>query len=247
MDRMLYIAMSGAKETMLSQAVNTHNLANASTTGFKASFDAFVTKQIAGVGHDSRAYALTQDTQADFSHGTQIATGNPLDVAVMGDGWITVQAPDGMEAFTRAGDLRVNEFGLLVNGAGHPVMGNDGPITVPPFESLEIAGDGTITIRPLGQDVNALAIVNRIKLVRPENMAEMVRGADGLVRQRDGQLVPPDGNVRLATGMLESSNVNAVNAMVNMIALARRFEMQVKMMDTAQQNDEATAQLMRMT
>jgi flagellar basal-body rod protein FlgF len=246
MDRFLYIAMSGAKETALSQARNTQNLANASTTGFKASLEAFTSRQVTGPGFDTRTYALVQEMKPDLTPGQMQPTGRDLDVAVQGEGWIAVQVPDGTEAYTRAGDLRVDSLGLLTTGAGLPVLGQAGPIAVPPFESFEIGSDGTISIRPLGQGANELAEVDRIKLVNP-NPDELVRGEDGLIRHRLGTGQPADAQVNLVRGMLESSNVNTVEAMVNMIDLARHFEMQVKMMKTAEDNDAASASLLRMT
>ena len=246
MDRMLYVAMSGAKETALAQARNTHNLANASTTGFKASLDAFSSRHVTGPVHETRTFAVTEDMRVDLSPGPLQATGRDLDVALQGEGWIAVQAPDGGEAYTRAGDLRVDSVGLLTTGTGLPVLGDGGPIAVPPFETLEIGSDGTISIRPLGQEANTLAQVDRIKLVNPD-AAELVRGEDGLIRHAQRLEQPPDAGVNLVNGMLESSNVNTVEAMVRMIDLARHFEMQVKMMKTAEDNDAASASLLRLS
>ncbi|HSP01165.1 MAG TPA: flagellar basal-body rod protein FlgF [Thioalkalivibrio sp.] len=245
MDRMLYLAMSGAKETALSQARNTQNLANANTTGFKASLEAFASKQVTGPGYDTRTYSMLQDMKVDFTPGPMQATGRDLDVAVQGEGWIAVQAPDGTEAYTRAGDLRVDAVGLLTTGTGLPVLGEAGPIAVPPFETFEIGTDGSISVRPLGQQANVLAEVDRIKLVNPDP-DQLVRGEDGLIRHQLGEQ-PPDANVSLARGTLEASNVNTVEAMVRMIDLSRHFEMQVKMMKTAEDNDAASASLLRLT
>jgi len=246
MDRMLYVAMSGAKETALAQARNTHNLANASTTGFKASLDAFSSRHVTGPVHETRTFAVAEDMRVDLNPGSLQATGRDLDVAVQDRGWIAVQAPDGGEAYTRAGDLQVDAFGQLTTGTGLPVLGDGGPIAVPPFETLEIGSDGTISIRPLGQEASTLAAADRIKLVNPDP-AELVRGTDGLIRHAQGLEQPPDAGVTLVSGMLESSNVNAVEAMVRMIDLARHFEMQVKMMKTAEDNDAASASLLRLS
>lgn len=246
MDRMIYIAMSAAKETMLSQAVNSHNLANASTTGFRASLDAFTSQQVQGPGFESRAYAVTEDRRVDFTPGTIQTTGRDLDVAINGEGWVAVQAPDGREGYSRAGDLRIDSAGLLTNGAGHPILGNAGPIAIPPSQSLEIAADGTISIRPVGQGPETLAVVDRIKLVNPQK-ADLVRGEDGLLHHRDNLVAVPDAQVTLTTGALESSNVNAIEAMVNMIRLARTFEMQVKMMSTVEENDKSSARLLQLS
>jgi flagellar basal-body rod protein FlgF len=246
MDRMLYIAMTGATQTMLAQTANTHNLANASTTGFRADLEAFRAMPVYGQGHPSRVYAMAERPGTDLSSGTVTATGRELDVAVNGDGWIAVQAADGSEAYTRAGDLRVSSNGQLVNGAGHAVLGNGGPVAIPPSEKIEIGVDGTITSRALGQAPNTLAAVDRIRLVNPPK-ADLMKGADGLMRLRSGESVEPDVNVRLVAGSLESSNVNAVEAMVNMITLSRQFEMQVKAMRTTEEIDQSAAQILRMS
>jgi flagellar basal-body rod protein FlgF len=246
MDRMLYIAMTGAKESLLAQAVTTHNLANVSTTGFRADLAAFQSRPVYGPGYPSRAYSVTEGSGVDLSPGTLVPTERELDVAINGDGWIAVQAPDGSEGYTRAGDLRVDTFGRLTNGAGHPVLGNGGPIALPPFEKLEIGADGTLSIQPVGQAPNTLAVVDRIKLVRPDDPASLVKGRDGLLHTPDAGAAPPDARVRLVSGMLESSNANAVEAMVSLIEQARNFETQVKMMHAAEDNDRAAAELMRM-
>ena len=245
MDRMLYVAMSGAKQIMLAQAVNNNNLANVSTAGFRADLDAFRSMPVFGPGYPSRVYTMTDRPGTDMSAGALTTTGRELDVAVNGQGWITVQAPDGSEAYTRAGDLRVSVNGQLETGAGHPVMGNGGPIAIPPFDKIEIGSDGTISILPIGQAPSALAVVDRIKLVNPLQR-DMEKGVDGLMRVK-GSEVAPDATVSLAGGVLESSNVNAVEAMVKMIELSRHYETQIKMMRVAQENDVAATQMMRMS
>jgi flagellar basal-body rod protein FlgF len=244
MDRFLYIAMSGAKETLRAQTSNNHNLANASTTGFRANLDAFQTREVAGSGYKSRAYATDATTGWDKTQGALLSTGRDLDVGIQGEGWIAVQGADGREAYTRAGDLRVDPSGLLMNGAGHVVLGDGGPVSVPPNSSLMIAGDGTVSIVPIGQGPETTANVGRIKLVNPP-AETMVRGEDGLFRTVDGSDAPADANVRVASGVLESSNVNVANAMVKMIELSRQFDLQVKAMHTAEENAASAAQLLR--
>jgi len=244
MDRFLYIAMSGAKETLRAQTTNNHNLANASTTGFRANLDAFQTRAVAGSGYASRAYATDATTGYDTTQGALLATGRDLDVGVQGEGWIAVQGADGREAYTRAGDLRVDPSGLLMNGAGHIVLGDGGPVSVPPNSSLMVAGDGTVSIVPIGQGPETTANVGRIKLVNPP-AETLVRGEDGLFRTIDGSDAPADANVRVASGVLESSNVNVANAMVKMIELSRQFDLQVKAMRTAEENAATAAQLLR--
>ena len=246
MDRMLYIAMTGAREAAHSQEVNSHNLANASTTGFKKNLEAFINHPMRGPVYDSRDYVQLESMQADFAHGPQISTGRDLDVAVQGEGWIAVQGVDGNEAFTRAGNLQVDAVGLLTTADGRPVLGDDGPIAIPPSETILIGGDGTISVRPLGQEPNVLAEVGRVKLVNP-NGQDLERGEDGLFRRADGAIEPADAQVRLQSGMLEGSNVNTVEAMVNMIELSRNFETQVKLMKTAEELDRSSAQLLRIS
>lgn len=246
MDRMLYVAMSGARQTMLAQAANAHNLANVNTTAFREDLMAFTSHETNGPGYPSRVYALSEQGGANMNPGSIMATGRDLDVAVSGKGWIAVQAPDGGEGYTRAGDLRITPNGMLVNGAGHPVLGNTGaPVAIPPAEKVEIGNDGTISIRPRGQSPQTLAVVDRIKLVNPDD-ATLSKGEGGLMRMPAGEIAPPDAAVQLVSGSLETSNVNAVDAMVNMIALSRQFEAQVQMMKTAKENDSAAAQMLRL-
>lgn len=242
-DRMLYVAMSGAKETLLSQANASNNLANASTPGFQADLNQFRSMPVFGAGQPTRVYAMDERPQADFAHGSLVQTGRDLDVAVKGGGWMAVQAADGSEAYTRRGDLYVDENGLLKTGNGLPVMGNGGPIALPPADKIDIGLDGSISIVPAGAQSNELAVVDRVKMVNPP-IDQMNKGLDGLLRYRDGA-ADADANQRLVSGSLESSNVNVVNEMVDMIELARRFEMQVKMMKTAEDNARAAASLLR--
>jgi flagellar basal-body rod protein FlgF len=245
MDRLLYIAMSGAKETLRAQTANNHNLANASTTGFRADLSAFQSRPVVGSGFASRVYATNATTGWDATSGAQLETGKDLDISLQGDGFIAVQAPDGREAYTRAGDLRVTAEGMLTTGAGHPVLGDSGAITIPQNTSMGIAPDGTISIVPLGQGPETTANVARLKLVNPDPRT-IERGEDGLFRQRDGTDAPADAAVRISSGVLESSNVNVADAMVNMIELARHFDLQVKAMHTADENGAMSAQLLRM-
>ena len=244
MDRMLYVAMSGAKQIMQAQAVTAHNLANISTTGFRADLTAARSMPLQGGGQPSRVYPMSTTAGTETASGKLITTGRDLDVAVNDKGWIAVQTPDGREAYTRAGNMRVTETGQLLTGSGHPVLGNAGAIAIPPAEKLEIGDDGTVSIRPLGQQPQALAVIDRIKLVNPES-EQLVKGSDGLMHLKSGGVSPPDAGVSLVSGTLESSNVNAVEQMVSMLELARQFEMQVKMMSTAQEMDSSSAQLMR--
>ena len=248
MDHFVYVAASGAREVMLAQAVNTHNLSNASTTGFRADLVSAKSSYLSGQGHQSRAFAGMQGRGVDFKEGVINSTGRMLDLAINGQGWMVVEAPNGSEALSRRGDFRINEFGQMLNGAGQAVIGKAGPVAIPPYSDISIGSDGTISIVPLGEDPNTLLAVDRIKLVNPD-VASLNKGLDGLVRMTgpgDKELIP-DASVKLISGSLESSNVNTVEAMVTMIQLGRQFETQVKMMETAEELDNSSAQLMRIS
>ncbi len=246
MDRMIYVAMSGAKEIALAQAVNSNNLANANTTGFREDLAAFRSMPVFGAGAPTRVYAMAENPGVNLESGAIQATGRDLDMAIQGKGWIAVQAPDGREAYTRAGNLRIKSGGILVTGSGYPVLGNRGLIMIPQAKSREIGVDGTITIRSVGAFANALTVVDRIKLVNPEG-ADLVKGKDGLMRLKNGSEADADASVRLVSGALETSNVNTVDAMVNMIALARQYEAQVKMMKTAGEMASRSNELLSLT
>ena len=245
MDRLLYIAMTGARETSLAQAKAANNLANANTTAFKADLAQMRAMPIFNQGLPSRAFVMTERPATDHSFGSLQTTGNDLDIAIKGDGFLAVQDANGQEAYTRGGELRVNANGLLETSGGHLVLGNGGPIAIPPNEKLDIGGDGTISIKPQGAPANAVLVIDRIKLVNPD-VRETVKGEDGLFRRIDGAIALADPNVSVVPGALESSNVNAVAELVDMISLARQFEMNVKMMRVADENDSSLEQLMQL-
>ena len=244
MDRMLYVAMTGAKETLRAQTVNNHNLANVSTTGFRADLAAFQSRAVDGTGFASRVYATNASVGWDDTSGALLTTGRDLDVAINGPGWIAVQDPDGKEAYTRAGNLQIDPTGQLMTATGRPVLGDGGPINVPPYSSIFFARDGSISIVAQGQAPDTTATVDRIKLVNPAD-ADIQRSDDGLFRMKNGSAAEPDANVQISSGTLESSNVNTAEAMVNMIELSRQFEMQVKAIRTAEENGSAASQLLR--
>ncbi len=246
MDKSLFISMSGASQNMLAQRAHANNLANVSTTGFRRDFEQARSMPVFGETLPTRAYAMTERPGTDMSSGSMIETGRDMDLAVEGDGWIAVQAPDGTEAYTRAGSLNIDAFGLLRTSSGLQVLGNAGPIALPPADKVEVGQDGTITIRALGEAPNVLADVDRIKLVNPDP-AELRKGEDGLMRVPGGLEQPADGFVRVATGFLESSNVNAVEEMTAMLSLARQFELHIKMMRTAEENSTTTNRLLQLS
>lgn len=245
MDEMVYLAMTGARQTEYAQAINANNLANVSTTGFRADLHAFSSVPIDGPGVDTRINAVVDSSGTDMTQGALRNTGRSLDVAVRGAGFIAVQAPDGSEAYTRAGDLRVEPGGLLSTGAGHLVLGDGGPVAIPPNASLLIGTDGTISIQPLGQGPETVAPVDRIKLVNPD-ADTLVKGDDGLLRVKGSESAPADASVSLVSGSLEQSNVNVAKTLVNMIELARQYEMQVNVIKASEENADAAASLMRL-
>ncbi|MGH1462951.1 MAG: flagellar basal body rod protein FlgF [Neptuniibacter sp.] len=247
MDKVLYLAMSGARENMFAQQAHANNLANANTTGFKADLAQARAMQVFGEGHASRVYAQSERPATDLSHGTLIQTGRSLDVALSGDGWISVLTPDGTEGYTRGGKLQINAANQLVTGSGLPVVGNGGiPITLPPFQELDISTTGIITIRPEGDNAAELLVADQLKLVNPEQ-GSLFKGKDGLMISGDGLPVEQNQDVRVRSGYVEASNVNAVSELTGIISTSRQFEMQIKMMKTAEENSEAAAAILRMS
>ncbi len=243
MDRSLYIAMTGARQVLKAQAANSHNLSNASTTGFRAELQNFASRPVNGPGLASRVYATADSAGIDLRGGQLTLTGRALDVAVDGPGFLAVQRQDGGEGYTRAGNLRVSPGGLLETAKGPVVLGEAGPIAVPPGVVVAIGSDGTISVLPLGQPANARVVLDRIKLVNPP-AAELVRSPNGLLALRDGAASPADADVTLASGSLESSNVSPAEALVKMVTLARQFELHTRMMKAADDNDAASTRLM---
>ena len=245
MDRLLYVAMTGAKQLMQSQAVVAHNLANISTTGFRADLARFEAAPVNGPGYPSRVNTVASGAGFDSSQGALIKTGSPLDVAVEGTGWIAVQAKDGTEAYTRSASLNVNSLGLLQTDRGELVLGDNGPVAVPPNTSISIAKDGTISVVPEGQGPQTLAQVSRIKLVNPDP-STLEKRPDGLVRSTTGKPAEADAKVQITTGALENSNVSAAGMMTDMIEYARQFEIAVRMMHVADDNATRAASLASM-
>jgi len=263
MDRMLYVAMSGAKQNMLSLAVTANNLANAKTTGFKADMAQARSMQAFGEGLPSRVFSMTERASQNFDSGAISTTGRELDLAIQGDGWIAIQTPainttNGAqvgvaslagkltsEAYTREGHLRLNENGGLETTSGEPVIGENGPITIPlPVSNIHISKDGTIMVQPAGAPSTVQEEVARIKLVNPD-VRELEKGADGFFRNKNGTPAEADTSIRVQSGALEESNVNPVIEMGKMISIQRTFEMELKLMKTAEENDSSASALLR--
>lgn len=234
MEKMLYVAMTGAKQVMQAQGINNHNIANATTTGFRADLHGFGSFPIYGDGYPTRVNAVAENVGFDESTGTVTNTGRDLDVAVMGSGWIAVQDAEGKEAYTRMGNLQLTANGILQTAAGQPVLGDGGPVSIPPSTQITIGGDGTISVVPQGLGPETISSVSRIKLVDPDP-AQLVKGDDGLMRLKSGQAAPASADVKLSSGSLESSNVNLPQALISMIELSRLFDLEVRAMQTAEQ------------
>jgi len=248
MDRLIYTVMTGATGTLSRQAAVSHNLANVTTQGYRAEEHRLRAAQVlthnaSPAALPTRAFAVDASTHSDFSEGALNYTGGQFDVAVKGRGWIALAMPDGTEAYTRAGSFETSENGLLQTKNGIPVQGDGGPLSIPPDSRVTIERDGTISVVPATGAQNTVNAVGRIKLVNPPE-ADLVRGPDGLFRLNTGDPAPQDDNVKIAAGYLESSNVNPVEQMVAMISLARQFEMQMRMITTAEANDRAATQML---
>jgi flagellar basal-body rod protein FlgF len=246
MDRMIYIGLAGAKQALEQQASVAHNMANASTPGFRAQINSFRAVPVVGEEMGTRSMVVATTPGADMSAGPLMQTGRPLDVAVRGDGWLTVQLPDGGEAYTRLGNLQVGAEGQVSTQGGRPLMGDAGPLVVPPGSSLVVGGDGVLTAIGAGDPAVGAAEVGRLKLVNPA-VADLVRGDDGLFRLKDGKAAPADPLVAVAGGSLEGSNVSPVDMMVNMISLARSFETQMSLLKNAENNATKATQILALS
>ena len=242
MDRLIYTAMTGASATMGQEAAVAHNMANATSTGFKTELHKLRAVQVQNAQMPTRAFVVDASVSDDFSTGPLQHTNRPLDMAVQGKGWFAVQMPDGTEGYTRNGNFEINANGILQTRTGLPVLGSGGPVTLPPDVEVAIGTDGTISTVPRTGARNSTSTVDQLKLVNPPE-TELVRGGDGYFRLAGGNPAPADPAVRVASGYLEGSNVNVVEQMVSMISLARQYEMQTKMLSTAQEMDRAASQL----
>ncbi len=243
MDRLIYTAMTGANQVLNQQAMTSQNLANTHTPGFRAAIDSFRSVPLLGEGLATRVFVVDSNVGADFTPGPMEPTGRSLDVAVDGKGWLAVQAPDGKESYTRNGSFQITSNGILQTRSGLNVLSDTGPITVPPNTEITIAKDGTISTVPTGTKPNAVTTVGRLKLTNPPE-DQLVRGEDGMFRTKDGKVANSDSKVTIVTGNLEGSNVSPVEAMVSMISLARQFDNQMKMLQTADNDAKTASQLL---
>ncbi len=243
MDRMIYTAMTGAKHILEQQATTAHNLANVTSTGFKSQVDSFRAVPVIGDALSTRAFVVDATVGADFNSGTIQSTNRELDVAIQGKGWLVVQRPDGSEGYTRNGSLKVSENGVLQTASGLTVTGDGGPISIPPDIKISIAKDGTVSSVSNNTLPGPSNAIGRLKLVNPPE-TNLVRAEDGLFVTKDGNPAEVDANVNVVSGALEASNVNVIDAMVTMISLARQFETQMKLMQSAENNANKASQLL---
>ncbi len=244
MDKMLYVSLTGAEHIFKGQTIAANNLANVNTVGFKADLQQAETQQIYGGTHPTRYNVLSKESGADLTSGSVIKTDRALDVAIQGDGWFVVQAADGEEAYTRAGNFQLTQTGQLVNGSGLPVLGEGGPIVIPPATKVEIGTDGSISVIAQGAGPEEVTLLDRLRVVNPE-FNNLKKGDDGYFRTKDGEPALPAAGIKVASGMLEGSNVNAVSELLNIMSLSREFEMQMKLMKQAEEISTDTASIMK--
>ena len=242
MDKLIYTAMTGANAAAQRQAVLSNNLANVSTNGFRAELAAYRAVPLRGDGATTRVFALETTTGHLDTPGTAQLTGRDLDVMAQGNAWFAVQGLDGTEAYTRGGAFQLSAEGNLQTNSGLPVLSDGGaPIAIPPGATVSFGADGTITAQVRGQQPAAVA---RLKMVTPNANEPIKRSADGLFRTATGDVLPNNAAARLMPGTLESSNVNAIENMVGMIQTARQFEVQMRLLQTAESNDRSAGQLL---
>lgn len=243
MDKLAYTSVNAMKSLMNRQTAIANNMANSNTVGFKADMVSAKAQYLHGPGHDSRAMAVERDMQADMNPGTIMQTGRPLDVALEGDAMFAVQAADGKEAYSRRGDFRVEASGAMITGDGFPVLGDSGPITIPPSDRVDIGNDGTVFFVPQGGDPAQPQELGKIKLVSMTGSA-ISKGPDALFHVADDGTLPVDENARVVSGALESSNVNMTAALVDMIETSRAWETQARLLRMTEELDDSSANVM---
>ena len=245
MDKMIHSSLSAMQGIMARQTAIANNMANAGTTGFRAEIVNAKAKHLSSEEFDSRAMAYERVMTADLTAASVITTGRPLDIALDRDAMLSVQGRDGEPAYTRRGDLQLSESGLVTTGAGDPVLGEGGPLIIPPANKISIAKDGGIWIIAQGAADDEMQEIDRLALVSFTG-SDVVKGNDNLFRVRDGGALPADADARLTAGSLEGSNVNMTASLVDMIEASRAWETQVKLLSTAKDLDSSGASLMQL-
>lgn len=246
MDPILYNAANGGRGNFARQEVIANNLANVNTTGFKADLyqaQTLYVQDAKGINNHAQSFIVQNPSGADFAPGPVMNTGRNLDVAIDGNGWLAVRGSNGKEAYTKAGSLKLDANGFLVTASGKQVMGNGGPIAIPPAQSIDIGSDGTISIIPQGNDARGVTMVDRIKMVSLDT-ANISKNADGLFQLKNGGVAPADNKLKLISGALEGSNVQAIDQMVAMITAGRDFETHMDLLSTVSENSQRLAQIL---
>lgn len=247
MEPILYNAITGGRTDFKRQELIANNLANINTPGFKADLYQAQTMYMDNTNgtnnSNGQSFVVQGPNGIDLSPGEIISTGRDLDVAIDGDGWMAVKDSQGREVYTRGGSLRLDVNGQLITSSGKAVLGDGGPISIPPAKSIEIGNDGTISIVPLDGDIKGLAILDRIKLVTLDR-TNIVKNDEGLIQLKQGGKAKADGTVKLINGAIEGSNVKAIDQMVGMISAGREFDAQMKILSTVDDNGQKLAQLL---
>lgn len=243
MDRMIFLAMTGAKHVAWQQASTSNNLANVHTAGFKADQVSFRALPVVGEGAPTRTYVVDNTIGYDASQGTLMQTGNPNDFALGAPGFFAVQGSDGQEAYSRSGGFVLDETGMMRTPSGLPIIGSGGPITIPLGSRPQLGQDGTVLAVPESGADQTPQLVGQIKLVNPP-AKDVYKGEDGLFRSNTGGQLEADPKVKIVSGALEASNVNTVDSLIQMISHQRAFDLNIKLMQTTDQNDRAATSLM---
>ena len=239
MDKLIFTAVSGAERLLRSQQVHANNLANMETTGFRANLELSTAQSLSGSGFDDRHYARMQSDTVSARSGPVKETGRDLDVAVTGNGYLAVQWQGG-EAYTRAGAIEIDADGALsVNG--HALLGEGGPVVLPPHNAVTIGADGSISV--LAPGTADMQVIDKLRLVNAE-AGEVTKNEGGLIVSRSGQPLATDPAVTVRGRHLEGSNVSAVEEMVATMSLNRTFEIQMKLFKANDSMTEAGNRLL---
>lgn len=239
MENTTYIALS--RQGVLARELSSvaHNLANMNTTGFKSERMMFVdhlsrSRSDNFIADQRLAFVRDVASYSDFSEGAIKQTSNPLDLAIHGEGYFVVQAPDGSEQFTRNGSFRMDSAGQLVTQNGAPVMTDaNTPIFFTSTDTtINIAGDGTVSSEngPIG----------KLRIVTFDDPYRLQRKASGMYTTDQQPVDTP--NPDLVQGGLESSNVSGILEMTRMIEVSRTYSSAQKIID---KEDERIRQAIR--
>lgn len=243
MDRLIYTALSGASHTLMEQQISANNLANVNTGGFRSDIALSQSEQVQGRGFSTRFMSAENQSGINDSAGIPEKTDRSLDVAIQGKGYIAVQDAAGNEVYTRNGNIQQDDQGqLTVNG--YLVLGDNGPIVLPPNAIASFGSDGTLSVTPDDGDVKGTMDVDRLKLVDiPLN--NLAKNPEGMLVTANGVPASVDEDIKVSGGYLESSNVSAVSEMMASISLNRQFESQIKMMKAAEDLSDYGNRLLR--